>query len=142
MRSVYAYTDGCNNPQFVGSGAWLSERPSTRVPVHKISIATPNDGTNNIKGELVAVMEALKWAWENKYQIVVVVTDLLGIPNWGDGKWKRKTPITVEYYQAVKCYREAGMDIRFVWTKGHLSSGRHSFGNNMADQLAARALGK
>jgi len=146
-QSIYAYTDGCNsgaidNNTFVGSGVWLSERPSTRVPSHTMSFKSPNDGTNNIKGEIYAAMAAIKWAWDNNYKILVVVTDLEGIMHWGNGKWKATKPITAEFKQSVESYKHRGMDIRFIWTKGHLGAGRHAYGNNQADKLAAQALGK
>lgn len=147
MKSIWFYTDGCNEADgtedgIVASGAAGMELPSTKVINHYIMNKYPNDGSNNIKGEIMAVTATLTWCKSNKYDTVIIVTDLQGIPKWANGEWKRNRSITQKLYDCVYSLRQEGMDIRFVWIKGHEKDHKHAYGNDLADKLAGRALGK
>lgn len=87
----------------------------------------------NIGGELVAVMEAVKWAKENKKKIKIK-HDLESIERWATGKWKRNNKWTKEYYKFMQENNDTILG--FEWVKSH----HVDLMNNLVDQIASNTL--
>ena len=93
---------------------------------------------NNISGELLGAMMAVKKAEELGMKKILIIHDLQGTAEWvaTDHKpWSTNKRGTFEYAEFISNHR-AKIDIAFKWVKGH-SGVEH---NEEADRLAARAL--
>lgn len=89
----------------------------------------------NVAGELLAAMNAAKWAIKHKFQHLILYHDYEGIEKWVTKDWKANLPGTKQYVEYMT--KSMGtIDIDFVKVKAH--SGDQY--NEMADKLAKSAL--
>ena len=59
----------------------------------------------NVAGELLATMNAVKYAAEHSYKKLTVYHDYEGIEKWYKGKWKAQSFVAVAYLEFVRKYR-------------------------------------
>ena len=92
---------------------------------------------HNVAGELVGAGRAMTFALENNISRMLIHHDYEGIAKWCTGEWKAKKDGTKAYKQFYE-YIKQNVQIEFVKVKGH-SGDKY---NDLADQLAAEAMGK
>ena len=91
----------------------------------------------NVAGELLATMNAVKYAAEHSYKKLTVYHDYEGIEKWYNGKWKAQSFVAVAYLEFVRKYRSF-VSVSFVKVEAHTGNTL----NEEADRLAKSALGK
>lgn len=89
----------------------------------------------NVAGELLASMEAIKWAKQNKYSSITIYHDYEGIERWANGNWKANKKGTIEYVEFIEEYRK-WIDIDFIKVKAHSGD----IYNEEADKIAKEFL--
>lgn len=90
----------------------------------------------NVAGELLATMNAVKYAAEHSYKKLTVYHDYEGIEKWYNGKWKAQSFVAVAYLEFVRKYRSF-VSVSFVKVEAHMGNTL----NEEADRLAKSALG-
>ena len=90
----------------------------------------------NVAGELLATMNAVKYAAEHSYKKLTVYHDYEGIEKWYNGKWKAQSFVAVAYLEFVRKYRSF-VSVSFVKVEAHTGNTL----NEEADRLAKSALG-
>lgn len=93
-------------------------------------------GMNNVAGEILGSMQAIRWAMEHQVKRIHIFYDYAGIEKWANGEWKANKVGTQEYQAFVAKSRE---QIEIVFTKVMAHTGVEL--NERADQLAKQALG-
>ena len=112
------------------------------IVTHKLGGASDNKAYavyENVAGELMAVVEGLKWIQANRPDIkkVVLFYDYQGIGYWADGSWRAKNIMTRRYVEFMNNFRrDTGLEIVFNHVKGHTGN---RF-NEMADIVAGEAI--
>ena len=89
----------------------------------------------NVAGELLATMNAVKYAAEHSYKKLTVYHDYEGIEKWYNGKWKAQSFVAVAYLEFVRKYRSF-VSVSFVKVEAHTGNTL----NEEADSLAKSAL--
>jgi ribonuclease HI len=94
----------------------------------------------NIAGEVVAMIQALRWCLKHGLLDVEAHYDYEGVGLWcdsvgGKGRWKTKNQFTVAYAQEVQKLKSQGLSIQWIHHHGH--SGVEC--NDIADTLATQA---
>lgn len=89
----------------------------------------------NVAGELLGAIKAIEFAYENKYDKVLIYHDYEGIAKWAIGEWKAKKNGTKTYFEFIKEYKDK-IKIEFSKVKAH--SGVYY--NEEADRLAKEAF--
>lgn len=92
-------------------------------------------GTNQIAGELEAIIKGLEWCRENNYKEVKVCHDLINSQKWATGEFKANNDVTKRYVQFIK---KCHIDIR--WKKIQAHTGVQF--NEHVDRLASEAIRK
>lgn len=98
--------------------------------------------TNNNQMEMMAVLEALRWAYESKIAMVEIFTDSMYVKSacsqmyrWARGDWE----VTyTDLFLVKEIYNLATkVDLRIYWLEGHSGNMLHDHANNMARRMAA-----
>ena len=91
----------------------------------------------NVAGEILGAVAVIRYCLDKGIPALEIHHDYEGVGKWALGLWKANKPGTQAY--AALCKQAMGrLDLTFVKVKGH--SGNQW--NDLADQLARRALGK
>ena len=91
----------------------------------------------NVAGEILGAVAVIRYCLDKGIPALEIHHDYEGVGKWALGLWKANKPGTQAY--AALCRQAMGrLDLTFVKVKGH--SGNQW--NDLADQLARRALGK
>ncbi len=90
----------------------------------------------NIVGEVIATLKAIGYALNHKKKKIKIIYDCDQIGNIGNGIWKPHKPITALYDLYCKTIKRYGVQLEFVWTRGHSGD----TGNELADYLAGNAV--
>ncbi|WP_031543329.1 viroplasmin family protein [Mesoplasma photuris] len=93
-----------------------------------------NASLRNVAGELEGAKKAMKFAFDQKIQYLIIHHDYQGVASWATREWKANLPAT-QAYQEFYDQISTRVNVEFKWVKGH--SGDHY--NDLADQLAANA---
>jgi ribonuclease HI len=89
----------------------------------------------NVAGELEATVKAIQWADAQGLHPIVIHHDYIGISEWAVGKWKTNNKFTEAYARFVRPYLN--------WVRFHKVAGHSGVaGNELADKLAGKALGR
>ncbi len=83
----------------------------------------------------MGAMNAIKWAYENNYQRIVIYHDYEGIARWATGDWKTNQVGTRKYKEFIQKFNRR-IDIQFEKVTAH-SGDKY---NDEADSLAKEAL--
>ena len=87
--------------------------------------------SRQVVGELGAAVRVVQWCQVNNIPAVEIRYDFHGVKWWATGYWKRKQPLTQEYYR----YMQRQMNhVKINWRKVKAHSGNHW--NDVADALA------
>lgn len=133
---LLAYVDGSFNKVMRQYGSGIVFLKNEAV-LAKLSIPG-NDplyvDSYQIAGEVIATVEAVKWAKEQGETRVVIYYDYQGIESWATGDWKASKPVSQNYKKAFDEVAQ-GMQVDFVKVKSHTGV---EF-NEMADELAKHA---
>lgn len=92
--------------------------------------------TNNVAGEVFAVITALEFAKSNNFTKIKIYHDYIGIAKWVSSEWKTGSNIAryfVNFYNSVK---KDFTEIEFIKISSHSNISY----NDIADQLAKSAL--
>ena len=125
------YTDGSciPNPGPGGYGFVVLPTKKNQYEWH-VSGGEENTTTNN-RMELTAVIEALKFCYDQKK--FLIYSDSMYVINCAQGKWKKKKneDLWNEYSSVSK-----GKNISWVWVKGHSKN----YYNEIVDTLAKKEV--
>jgi ribonuclease HI len=91
-QEVNIYCDGGGNKGTIGCWGWIAYGPEG-APLEKQGGLLPKKASNN-DAEYTAVLQALKWAWDN-YEVVTVrevFTDSYLVVQQVNGTWKCNSP--------------------------------------------------
>src|SRR5699024_6406136 len=89
-----------------------------------------------IAGEVFGALAAIRWAIEKGYKAINIRYDYMGIEQWATGMWKANKPVSQDY---IAQFKELAPQIAVHFQKEKANTGVEY--NEMADQLAKRALG-
>lgn len=80
-------------------------------------LTTKLDGTWQIQGEVMACVNAIKYADKQGYEKVIICHDLEGLSHWYEGHWKANFPSTKELKELKN---KVKVKVSFNWVKGHI----------------------
>ena len=89
----------------------------------------------NVAGEMLAAMNAVRYAMQNGYKSVNICYDYSGIEMWATGEWKTNNALTMKYARAMQ---EWGEKISIMFQKVAAHTGVEY--NEAVDQLAKFAV--
>ena len=130
QQTITIHVDGSytpKNPTIVGWGfssedKTINESGSVFGKITKM---------RQIGGEIKAVMEAIRYAYTNKYDKIIICYDYIGIEKWITGEWKAKNDWTQGYFRGMNTTKNK---IQYEFKK---VSGK----NNKADSAARKDTG-
>jgi len=138
QKKLKVYVDGSYSKehQVYSYGCVLLDESSNDIR-HLSGSGNDNDLIDlwNVAGELLGAIKAIEFAYENKYDKVLIYHDYEGIAKWANGEWKAKKNGTINYLKFIKKYQEK-IKIEFSKVKAH--SGVYY--NEEADRLAREAF--
>lgn len=134
---VVAYTDGSfdEGKKAYGSGVCIFAPRDVYVELSNIGKNEKYIDLRNVAGEIIAVLNAIDWAWKNGYDQISVFYDYEGIGKWATGEWKAKTVLS-NYYKHYIDDKSGIISIEFIKVSGH-SNNKY---NDRADKLAKSAI--
>lgn len=91
--------------------------------------------SRNVAGEVLGVLEAVKWAFLNGCDKLKIYHDYEGLSAWAEGRWQAKGAVSLYYVNRLKRYLGA-LEIVFEKVKGHSNNSY----NEAVDKLAKSAL--
>lgn len=92
--------------------------------------------SNNIIGEIFAVINALDWSISNGYDKVKIYHDYEGLSKWITGDWKAGSDVAQMYTSVYHSKFDGVLDVHFEKVKGHSNNPY----NDKADMIAKSAL--
>lgn len=145
MSHIFIYTDGSYraslNKHCSGWGFVVIE--NDEIIEQKSGVTNDFICSRQIAGETKAVIEALKYCYENNISKVMICYDYTGIKEWAIGNWQTSSPVAQNYIlwfdKIVKNYfvkYGKRLNVSFKHIKGH--SGNRF--NDFADKLASQAI--
>lgn len=140
IKTINIWCDGSYTskyPKRVGWGIVVIENNKEITSWGDYKVTELADVYRNVLGELYGSMHSILYAYENKYDKVVIHTDYQGVISWCDRSWKCKNEITEKYREFYDKMKEL-IQIEFVKTKGHSLDEN----NNKCDKLAKEAIRK
>ena len=134
---VVAFTDGSfdADKQAYGSGVCIFDPQGNSIELSSKGNNVKYVDLRNIAGEIIAVLNAVDWAWKNGYEQMTVFYDYEGIGKWASGEWKANKSLSKFYKQYIDDKEEI-ISIEFVKVSGH-SNNQY---NDRADALAKSAI--
>ncbi len=135
--TVVAFTDGSYNDekQKYGSGVYIITPEDKRIELAKSGNNVKYVGLNNIIGEILAVLDAIDWAWKNGYESIAIFFDYEGLKKWANREWKANNDLTKFYQKKIAELKDI-IHIEFIKVKAH-SNNKY---NDKADKLANSAV--
>ena len=95
-----------------------------------------NISMQNVAGEILASMKAMKYAYDHHFNKLIIFHDYEGISKWCTREWKANKKGTIQYRNFYDCISDS-LDVQFIKVKGH----SNVYYNDMVDALAKTALG-
>jgi len=131
VKALDLYTDGSFKDGKIGWGFCTED-----AKIQEYGGVTGDDALmkqRNIAGEMKAVIEAVKYCFNNGIKDVRINYDYEGVKKWATGEWRAKNKYTKQYVSYINKGRKS-MSIKFNHIKGHTGNE----GNDLADRLAAK----
>lgn len=135
--SVIAYADGSFSPykNQAGYGAIVITQDGEEelfgvAKIHNESYPE----LRQIVGELVAVMEVVKYCLKRGYTKITIYYDYIGIAHWAQGTWSANNIASQTYQQFMS---NCGINVEFIKVPAHTNN----VYNDKADQAAKKGLG-
>ena len=113
---------------------WQGERALSSKKAHNDPALAE---MHNVAGEILGAVAVIRYCLDKGIPALEIHHDYEGVGKWATGLWKANKPGTQAYAALCKQAMER-LQLSFVKVKGH--SGNQW--NDLADQLARRALGK
>lgn len=134
---VVAFTDGSFDAEknAYGSGCCIFTPEGNKIELSTKGTNKKYIDLRNIAGEIIAVLNAIDWAWKNGYESISIFYDYEGIGKWASGEWKPKKTLT-SYYKRYVDEKSEIINIEYKKVSGH-SNNKY---NDRADQLAKSAI--
>lgn len=134
---VVAFTDGSfdTGKKAYGSGVCIFAPGDVYVELSNIGKNEKYIDLRNVAGEIIAVLNAVDWAWKNGFDSMTIFYDYEGIGKWATGEWQAKTVLS-NYYKRYIDDKSGIISIEFVKVSGH-SNNKY---NDRADKLAKSAI--
>jgi ribonuclease HI len=127
------YTDGSyNKVTNISSGAFVVVENDEIIK--DSSFVVFNDGRNNVKGELEAVVRAILYCKKHGIKEINLYFDYVGIEKWLNGEWKVKDTFV---YNFIKYVKESGVKINFKKVKGHSGNKYHDLADMSCSDLTS-----
>lgn len=132
-----AYVDGSYNPKskVYGYGAVLILGES-EYEFSGFDNEKDKSEMRNVSGELMGVVEIIKYCIEQNINSINIYYDYMGIECWANGEWKTNKTYTREYAEFIRKSRTY-IDITFSKVKAHSGD----YYNEIVDKLAKKAVG-
>lgn len=135
-----AFVDGSfnNDTKEYGYGVVIIKDPNNIKEIHfNGKNNNPNNvSMQNVAGEILASMTAMKYAYDNNLDTIVIFHDYEGISKWCTREWKANKEGTIKYRDFYD-FISTKVTVNFVKVKGH----SNEYYNDMVDALAKSALG-
>lgn len=135
---IVAFVDGSfdSSKQIYGYGAYILA-PESQKPIELCGKGQNEKylDLHNIAGEILAVLNAVDWAWKNGFSKICIFHDYEGISKWATGKWNANKTLS-QYYQSFINDKKDLLQIEFVKVSGH----SNNVYNDRADALAKSAI--
>lgn len=133
------YVDGAcyHNGQADGQASWAFYVPNVIERAGEVEQKINILSTNN-RGELTAILEALKWCKESGEKEVRLLSDSTYSVNTCRGVWNRNT--NMDLLNEIDSLSE-GMEVDFVWVKGHDGNENNEIANSLAQDILIKKLG-
>lgn len=132
-----AYIDGSYNPsteEYSFGGVLLIN--GNEYKFKKRYEADMYSKMRNVAGELKGAGYIINYCVNHNIKEIHIYYDYEGIESWYTGKWKAKSPISIEYVKFLNSVKDK-IIIHFHKVKSHTND----YYNDLADKLAKEALG-
>lgn len=135
---IVAFSDGSfdKNLKKYSFGAIIFDKNLTKSEIYGAFKNEKYLSSNNVAGEVFAIINVLDWAVSHHYTKVKIYYDYEGVEKWSNGEWSAKTEIAKLLYFIVNEKYKDLVTIEFEHVKGH-SNNKY---NEEADRLAKMAL--
>ncbi len=67
----------------------------------------------NVAGEIIAVFNAVDWAWKNGFDTITIFHDYEGINKWATGEWKANKNLSLFYKKYIDEKKDV-INVKFV----------------------------
>lgn len=136
MGEYVVYVDGSYRNGFWGAGAIVINKADGAIIVQLHDSGEDTDNLRNVRGEMQAVIIALRYVYKNlKASSVEIYHDYTGLSNWANGTWKANKPQTQDYRDRVAVARNY-FAVNFVKVEAHTGVEY----NERADEIAKWAI--
>lgn len=135
---VVAYTDGSfdENTKRYAYGVCIFDSDGTQIELSGTNNFEPFDKSQNIAGEIFAVLTALDWAISNEHEKIKIYHDLESVAKWAKGEFQAKSAIAQFYVKKLQDKYNGCIEYVFEKVAGHSNNPY----NDRADALAAGAI--
>lgn len=136
--TVFAFVDGSYNEEYsnYSSGVYALLNGEIQIFSEKgTDFSQDAIVSRNIAGEVYAAQRAIKFALTKRAKTIVICYDYMGIEAWATNDWKANKRYARNYKEFVMLAKQ-DIEIKFLKVEGHSGI----FGNEMADNLAAKAF--
>lgn len=132
---VKVYVDGSFSPNNPNAGwGWVAVK-NNHILTEESGTTLEKAESRNIDGELMASIQAIRWAKSNNFKVTIVY-DYSGIEQWAIGAWKAKSNVAINYLRDLK---ETNYPVKFEKVEGHSGDKWNDYADNLA-QTALRNL--
>ncbi len=137
---IVIYTDGSYQHNVIGWAFVGCETTETGLKIVKQANGIVTDpavvSSNQIAGELKAVMAGVAWAVNRRETEIEVRFDYVGCREWALRRWGAKKPVARRYQNWIlSAINRFGLTMKWTHVKGHSGSTL----NDLADSLAKAA---
>jgi ribonuclease HI len=129
LKDVKVYVDGAWVAGSVGYGFVILSGSNVKVKRSSRVTESPWTDSRQVGGELLAVMNALRWCQDRKIKRIEVYYDYEGVHAWAEGIWKANKIITNDYRRFIS---ESKVSVSWNKVRSHSRDPL----NDLADQLA------
>lgn len=133
-KTIKIYTDGSWSSKKKSVAGWSYVAIVDNQVVHQENGRASGD-SQQVGGELKAVMAGLLWCYENGYEHVEIHYDYTGVRHWALREWKAKKDLPKKYVSFVSTLMKV-LHVKFIKVDAHTGNQW----NELADELAKKAI--